>query len=116
MQGGYYSLGSRPIRKLLSSEWIRGVKGYFVCAKDHRENNRHIRDKVNTAIKSLLSKHSQALVSVEDLAGVVDVAVLTDDVNRSSEDDVQVAKEAHEEEFYDIVYLSHDDKSDPEVS
>lgn len=31
----------RPSRRRLHPEWIKGVKGYFVCGKKHRETTRH---------------------------------------------------------------------------
>lgn len=55
-------------RRIIRSNWMRGVRGCFVCGKSQRANEHHSRDKVTASINRLKSDHSSALISVEDLA------------------------------------------------
>ena len=49
---------------------MRGVKGCFVCGKDHRANDRHPRTEVSAAIQKLKEKHPEALITIGDLDAI----------------------------------------------
>lgn len=53
---------------------MRGVKGYFVCGKYHRANTKHPPEEATPAINRLKEKNPKALITVEDLAEVVEMA------------------------------------------
>ena len=65
---------------------MKGVKGCFVCGQDHRANTRHSREEVSESIEKLKAKHPQALLTVEDLAYIVDLVSSPDE--EESEDDM----------------------------
>lgn len=46
--------GGRPRRR--QPDWMKGIRGYFVCKGDHRANDRHSRDEVTKAINKIKSK------------------------------------------------------------
>ncbi len=55
-------------RNKVSSNWIRGVKGCFVCGQNHKARSRHPAHEVRAAIEKLKQNNPTALISVEDLA------------------------------------------------
>lgn len=69
---------TRTYRRLCP-QWMRGVKGCFVCGENHRANTRHPPHEVTAAIEKLKSKHPQALITVEDLAAVVEMTSNNDE-------------------------------------
>lgn len=83
----------------LSPRWMRGIKGCFVCGKDHNANTKHPPDEVTAAINKLKAKHPQALLTVEDLAAVVEMT--TTDEQRQEE-----------EQGDDPVWLDEEEESD----
>lgn len=69
---GRGSLGRAPGRRL-NSNWMRGVRGCFVCGQDHRANTRYSRDEVTAAINKLKAKHPAALLTVEDFSSIINM-------------------------------------------
>lgn len=76
----------RPHRQL-NSAWWKGVKGCFVCGKDHLARTRHGKDEITKAIDKLRSNHPSALLTVEDLAFVIDMVMTETDEKDSSDED-----------------------------
>lgn len=72
---------------------MRGVKGCFVCGRDHRAKTRHPREEVTAAINRLKSKHPTAWLTVDDLAAVFDMAMVDDESNPNKEPDAQWAED-----------------------
>lgn len=66
---------------------MRGVKGCFVCGKDHRANTKHPRDEVTTAINGLKEKHPSSLFTIEEMYSVMMMAQTDDEDYGSNEDD-----------------------------
>lgn len=71
--------GDRPYRNKVSPEWMRGVKGCSVCGQDHRANTRNYRNEVTATVKKLKDRNPQALVTVDELADVVNMVCMTSD-------------------------------------
>lgn len=71
----------------INSGWMRGVKGCFVCGGNHRANTRHKREEVTAAITKLKSNHPSALLTVDDLALVIDMVLDDDDEIQGHQDD-----------------------------
>lgn len=55
-------------RRIVRSNWMRGVHGCFVCGKSLRANAHLPRDEVTAAISRLKADHPSALIFIEDLA------------------------------------------------
>lgn len=51
---------------------MRGHKGCIVCKQDHRARDHHSPHEVKAAFEKLKNKHPSALLTVEDLAYVID--------------------------------------------
>lgn len=64
---------------------MRGVKGCFVCGKDHRANTRYTREEVTAAIDILKAKHPKALLTVEDLIEVIDMEAFSEEEEEREE-------------------------------
>lgn len=64
--GGYNRGENSRIRK--RPKWMRGVKGCFVCRRDHMANQHHSRDEVTRAINKLKQKLPTVFLSQEDTA------------------------------------------------
>lgn len=58
---------------------MNGVKGFFVCCKNHRANTKHSREEVIAAVKNLKERQPQALLSVENLETVANMAEMFDE-------------------------------------
>ena len=100
----------------LSSEWMRGVKGCFVCGQDHMANNRHSREEVTAAINRLKSRHPSALLTIEDLSSVVNM-VNDNDIDQDKDDgNVMWNEEGDESEDSDITYMLRTDADEVERS
>lgn len=59
--------GSSTSRRLIS-HWMRGVRGCFVCGKDHRPKDRHSQEEFHMAVQRLEEKNTKALLTIEDVA------------------------------------------------
>lgn len=64
---------------------MRGVKGCFVWGQDHWTNTRNSRDEENAAINKLKAKHRSALLTVEYLSSIVNMAM--EEAEDQSEED-----------------------------
>lgn len=53
---------------------MKGGKGCLVCGKEHLPNARHMREKVTAAVNMLKVRNPQAILNVDDLAEVVNMA------------------------------------------
>lgn len=73
---------------------MRDLKGYFVCGKDHRENDMHNHEDVSEAIKKLIERHPTALLTVEGLGFFTNLFA----ANEPEDDEVEIVVEWHEEE------------------
>lgn len=100
----------RPIRQL-RSEWMRGVRGCFVCGRDHRANDRNRREEVSQAIRKLKEKHPSALITIEDLNALYNQSD-PDDEDAESGNDVKWADD--ESGDSDLAFLTIDQKEDLE--
>lgn len=58
---------TRPNNWRIRSSWLRGVKGCFVCGRDHMTNENNSRAEVIAAIERLKKNHPSTLVSLADL-------------------------------------------------
>lgn len=56
--------------RLLKNGWTRGVRGCFVCGKEHSANGEHPRDEVMATMTRLKSKPPSAKFSVADMDAV----------------------------------------------
>lgn len=108
---------SRHPRKRLSPDWIRGVKGCFVCGQDHRASTRHSREEVTSAINKLKSRHPQALLTVEDMAAVVELAN-DPHTESTSEEEVRWAVDTDDDETAEVLLASvtEEDSQDLEMA
>lgn len=52
---------------------MRGSKGCFICEGDHLANTRYRREELTTAINELNIKNPEAILTVEDVAYVIDL-------------------------------------------
>lgn len=88
----YRRAGDRgPHQRRLSPHWMQGIKGCFVCGEPHRANSKHPREQVTAAINRHKAQHPNALLTIEDLAAVVEMTVdAEEDVDP---DDVQWAED-----------------------
>lgn len=57
----------------ISPEWMGGVKRCFVFGQPNSANECHSRDEVTKATSRLNEKHPTALISVNDLAEILDI-------------------------------------------
>lgn len=119
-RGNYERRGGRDgdRQRRLRSSWMRGVKGYFVCGGDHRANAKHPRAEVTAAVKKLKDKHPTALLSVEDLDAVLEMAGDEEGGDESgSEVGAQWADEfEEEEEECDLAFVADYDLAQLEAS
>ena len=92
----------------INSDWIKGVKGCFVCGQDHRANTRHSREEVTEAVNKLKARHPTALLTIEDLSSVVNM-VNVDEEGESQGEDVMWHEEDDDSEETDIIYMSMSD-------
>lgn len=83
-----------------------GVKGCFVCGRDHRDNDQRLPDELRAAIMRLKDKHPSAMLIMTDL-DVIDGMAGTDtereDPDKDSTDRVEWADE-EEIESCSIIY------------
>ena len=80
---------------------MRGVKGWFVCSKNYRANDKHPRHEVSAAIKRLKEKHPEALITVEDLDSIFHA----DDEDTVDEDTQDEVRGVHDDsEDSDLAY------------
>lgn len=49
---------------------MRGVRGRFVCSKNHMASDRHPRHEVSAATNKLKEEHPETLITVEDLDSI----------------------------------------------
>ncbi len=75
----------------LSTRWLRGIKGCYVCRKDHLAHTRHSPEEVRRAIERLKKEHPKALISVEDLS------FIADDLHDDTEDNESIFESDSEE-------------------
>lgn len=90
----------RLFRMFLGPDWMKGVKGCFLCRKDHRSNACHKQEKVTAAINRLEEKHLQVLLSVANLAAVVHMTSLSEAESDEPDNDVPSTKTETEDEVY----------------
>lgn len=64
-----HNSGVRPTQRIIP-QWLRGVRGCFVCGKDHLVRHRHPCDEITRAIDKLKAKAPMALLTVSDLAAI----------------------------------------------
>lgn len=76
---------------------MKGVNGCFVCGQDHRANKIHTKEEVNEAVKKLKEKHPQELLTVENLAIVVNIVTSTDVDEGDDKEDNRLAELDHDE-------------------
>lgn len=111
--------GGRKNEKRLSPYWMRGIKGCFVCGKDHRANTRHPREEVIEAINRLKRKHPRALTTVADISAVMEMTEISNqdgecesdvqwDIDEEDEDLLYIA-EVEEEQFSGINLMTKED-------
>lgn len=95
----------------LRSSWMKGVKGCFVCGKDHLANSRHSREEVTAAIEKLKAKPPRALLTVDDLHSVVNMAIQEsdEDIDHSSDGEVMWNQEDSDSAESDIAYMAASD-------
>lgn len=62
-----HSSNSREIGR-----WLAGHKGCFVCKQDHRARDHHSQKEVSEAIEKLKKNYPSAMVTVDDVAMIVD--------------------------------------------
>lgn len=55
-------------QRKISSNWIKGVKGCFVCGKNHKARTRHSTQEIRKAIEGLKQKNPSATISLDDLS------------------------------------------------
>lgn len=87
-------------RRLRSSS-LHGVKGCFVCGKEHNANDRYTREEVTAAIKNLKDRNPSALITVADLDHVQTMCA---DYNhpgseQSAEDEAQWADDDEDDQI-----------------
>lgn len=75
----------------LKSGWMRGVKGCFVCGRNHLANDKHPREEVTAAIRRLKENHPAALLSTTDLDAIQSMCSNDNEEPATVEDDVQWA-------------------------
>ena len=104
-----YQKGNRKGAAKISSKWFAGVKGCYVCGKNHMARTRHSRDEIMAAIKKLKEKHSKALLSVEDLAMITD-DLLWDGEGEGNKDDIVLSEDEAEAGYIacDVMELHKD--------
>lgn len=73
-------------RRVVKSNWMRGVRGCFVCGRSHRANEHHPRDEVTAAINRLKARHPRALITVDDLAFLANNYLNMDEDDDEEED------------------------------
>lgn len=102
-------------RRRIASSWLRGVKGCFVCGKDHYANQKHPRDEVTAAINKLKNKHPRALLTVEDLAFITELYD-DNDKEESGEEQAEWAEDdSSNDEEDNIAYIADVDLKSIEV-
>lgn len=57
---------------MLSSNWLKGIKGCLVCGQNHLARKRHPPKDVREAIERLKNKNPHAMLSVDDLVYIAD--------------------------------------------
>lgn len=103
----------------INSNWMRGVKGCFVCGKDHRANKKHPRDEFTLAINRLKAKHPSALLTIEDMHSVIMMAQTDDENDGSNEDDDANAmwlESDDDDEKSDLAYICTHGLKDVQMS
>ena len=94
----------QPRGRRLCPDWMKGVKGCFVCGQDHRANTRHSNEEVKKAIDRLKAAHPKALLTIEDLSSVVNMTTYDDD-----NDDVRWLDDLEDEDNDEIVMMARED-------
>jgi len=105
LRGGGSSSGK--YRMKLSPKWLAGAKGCYVCGQNHSARTRHSQEEVRAALEKLRRNHSSAMVSVEDLALIVENLTVQEEVDDGDDGDDVILSES-EEESEDIAYIAED--------
>ena len=92
--------GKKNYERRLSSKWIKGIKGCYVCGKNHRAATRHSPQQVREAIRKLKHEHPSALLSVEDMVYISEELIVDKEDKSESDDD---KFEDNEENYYATV-------------
>lgn len=56
----------------ISSRWLAGQRGCWVCGKSHKARERHSEEEIIDAMSKLREKHSNAMFTISDLALISD--------------------------------------------
>lgn len=125
--GGRYKYKTRGDRRhgrangdgrQLRSSWMQGVKVCFVYGRDHRANTEHSPEEVTAAIQRLKAKHPSALLTVEDLHSIVNMAIDEEEQDSRNEDSDEVLwnEDSDDDENSELVYMAVEDLESVERS
>lgn len=68
MEGNRFSRQSFPRHRKLSSKLIKGIRGCYVCGKNHKARTQHSTQEIRQAIEKLNINNPTAIITVEDFA------------------------------------------------
>lgn len=101
------SYGKRNNYRRFSSSLLKGIKGCYVCGRDHNARSRHTQEEVKAAVEKLKKKHPTAMLSVEDLAFITNELTCDVDENPAPEDgDQNIFSDSDEDS--NVVYVAED--------
>ena len=94
----------RQASRKLSSKWLAGIKGCWVCGQGHLARFKHTREEVSKALDRLREKHPSAMLTVED------VALITESLFQDNKDsDTEVmAVYSDDDDDDDYLYIAED--------
>lgn len=97
----------------LRSHWLRGVRGCFICAKDHRANHRRQCDEDTKFFQRLKKMHPKAVITSEY------TEFLTSQLHEDNTDDdeeavAQSAQDIDDSDGSDQVFIAENDLRDVE--
>lgn len=90
----------------ISPNWLRGIKGCYVCGKAHRARSRHSPSEVKEAIQRIKNSNPTAMLSASDLAFIADELIPNED---EEDDENVVLSEEEEEEFNESAFVANDE-------
>lgn len=82
----------------LSSRWLAGQNGCWVCGKSHKAKERHSKEEIVEAIEKLRSRQPNAMLTVEDLA------LISNDLAANGSDEDNESKNEDESHGNHIVF------------
>lgn len=104
---------SRPYKRFnvsrgkVSSSWLRGHKGCYVCGKDHLARTKHTKTEISDAIQRLKRKDPTAMISVDDLAFITGELSI-DEISSEDHEGEDVVFSENVQDDADSTYITED--------